>query len=82
MSEYHETTVVYAPSADALIDDFLVGAGFGVNPDFLRRKCRAEVLRLNAKSDSDLWSLGLVRRQIPAHVLRHDLPGLAPPTWP
>jgi hypothetical protein len=73
MSQHDHVEVSFAPPIDPLIDSYLVSVGFGFNPGEMRRICRREAHRLNAKSDAELWLMGLTRDRIPAHVLRHKL---------
>ena len=77
MSEQSITKIQFVPSIDPLIDQYLTDVGMGFNPNEMRRYCRREALRLNAKSDAELWLMGLTRDQIPAHVLRHRITPLA-----
>jgi len=73
MSEQERIELEFTPAIDPLIDNYLVSVGFGYNPSAMRRYCRREALRLNAKSDAELSLLGLTRAEIPGHVLRHRL---------
>ncbi|MCA8883183.1 MAG: hypothetical protein KDA50_05470 [Rhodobacteraceae bacterium] len=68
----------FAPPIDPAIDQCLASLGFGFNPAALRRAIRPEALRLNAKSDGELFLIGIRRAQIPAYVLRHRFPHIAP----
>ena len=70
--------LAFVPPIDPLIDEFLAGVGFGFNPGAMRRACRREALKLNARSDAQLALFGITRDQIPAYVLRRPLPGHAP----
>ena len=78
MADAPNIDLVFVPPIDAAIDSFLVGVGFGFNPGQMRRSCRREALRLNAKSDAELSLIGITRGEIPAYVLRHRLPNHAP----
>lgn len=73
MSESSVLELAFAPPIDHHIDHYLTSVGFGFNPGAMRRACRREALRLNAKSDAELFLIGLRREEIPAHVLRHRL---------
>ncbi|MEM8958311.1 MAG: hypothetical protein AAGC86_10895 [Pseudomonadota bacterium] len=77
MTRYLKTDVFFVPPIDPLIDQYLAAVGLGFNPGEMRRYCRREALRLNAKTDAELSLLGLTRDQIPAHVLRHRITPLA-----
>ncbi len=68
----------FTPQIDHLIDLFLASVGFGFNPAEMKRACRREAYRLNAKTDAELWLIGITRDQIPAYVMRHRLPDHAP----
>ena len=70
--------LTFVPPVDPMIDEFLAGVGFGFNPGAMRRECRREALKLNARSDDQLALFGITRDQIPAYVLRHQLPAHAP----
>lgn len=70
--------ILFAPPIDPAIDQCLCALGFGANPGALRRAIRPEALRLNAKSDAELCVIGLRREDIPAFVLRHRFPHIAP----
>lgn len=72
--------LAFVPPVDPLIDEFLANVGFGFNPAAMRRACRREALRLNARSDAQLALFGITRDQIPAYVLRRELPQFAPKT--
>lgn len=78
MQDDDRLEMFFTPPADALIDQFLASVGQGFNPGEMRRACRREVLRLNAKSDGELSLIGITRAEIPAYVLRHRLPAHAP----
>ncbi|MCV6597302.1 MAG: hypothetical protein OIF40_09500 [Mangrovicoccus sp.] len=73
MAEQDRIELNFSPSIDPLIDNYLVSVGIGYNPYEMRRYCRREALRLNAKSDAELSLLGITRSDIPGHVLRHRL---------
>ncbi|MCR9086800.1 MAG: hypothetical protein NXH97_08655 [Rhodobacteraceae bacterium] len=77
MTQQQKIDVCFAPAIDTLIDQYLTSVGMGFNPGEMRRYCRREALRLNAKTDAELSLIGLTREQIPAHVLRHRLTPLA-----
>lgn len=78
MSDHANVEIAYGPPIDPAIDTFLSTVGFGFNPGQIRRQCRREIHRLNAKSDAELFLIGLRRCDIPAHVMRHRFPGFAP----
>lgn len=72
-----DISIDFMPPIDPAIDLFLAELGFGFNPGEIRRACRREAYRLNAKSDAELWLIGIRRDQIPAYVLRHRFPDAA-----
>lgn len=78
MTETPELELSFAPPIDPAIDQCLANLGFGFNPAAMRRAIRPEALRLNAKSDGELFLIGIRRAQIPAYVLRHRFPHIAP----
>lgn len=78
MHQNHYPEISFAPPIDPAIDQCLCTLGFGANPAALRRAIRPEALRLNAKSDAELCLIGIRREDIPAFVLRHRFPHLAP----
>lgn len=77
MSRQDSIEICFAPPIDRLIDEYLLNVGFGFNPSEMRRYCRREAYRLNAKTDAELWHLGITRENIPAHVLRHRITPIA-----
>lgn len=77
MASSPQVDVLFAPPIDRMIDQLLVEIGFGFNPAAMKRFCRREALRLNSKTDAELWLIGLTRDQIPAHVLRHKFHSLS-----
>lgn len=78
MDQDTDFTLAFVPPVDPLIDAFLVDVGFGFNPGSLRRACRREAMKMNARSDAQLALFGITRDQIPAYVLREHFPAHAP----
>ena len=78
MDQSDDFPLAFVPPVDPLIDAFLAEVGFGFNPGAMRRLCRREALKLNARSDAQLALFGITRDQIPAYVLREQFPAFAP----